>query len=98
MHNSLCKSKKILCDAKNDKSKKRANARQKTGPGVWPRGGEGFFRLDFLVLLCQDKRTSLRGNERDRTSYLNENISTEELSILYSKHVRFAYLSRFFVS
>jgi len=27
---------------------------------------EGFFRLDFLVLLCQDKRTSPRGNERAR--------------------------------
>ncbi len=27
---------------------------------------EGFFRLDFLLLLCQDKRSSPRGNERDR--------------------------------
>jgi hypothetical protein len=27
---------------------------------------EGFFRLEFLVLLFQDKRTSLRGNERMR--------------------------------
>ena len=27
--------------------------------------GEGFFRLDFLLLLYQDKGSSLRGNERD---------------------------------
>jgi len=37
--------------------KKSAMARQKTGPGAGQRA-EGFFYLDFLVILCQDKRNS----------------------------------------
>jgi len=34
------------------------------GLGVLSVGGK-FFRLDFLLLLYQDKRSSPRGNERD---------------------------------
>ena len=41
----------------NEKKKKSANARRKTGPGVGL-SAEGFFRLDFLFLLYQDKRNS----------------------------------------
>jgi len=41
---------------------------------------EGFFRLEFLLLLFQDKRSSPRGNERARIIYLNEYISAEERS------------------
>ena len=59
--------------------KKRAKAPRKTGPGA----GlcvEGFFRLDFLFLLCQDKRTSPRGNERARTLHLTQSIFTTSVS------------------
>ncbi len=43
---------------------KRAKARQKARARVFCLWAEGSFCLDLLVLLCQDKRTSLRGNER----------------------------------
>jgi hypothetical protein len=39
---------------------------------------EGFFRLEFLLLLFQDKRSSPRGNERATIIYLNENISLSD--------------------
>jgi len=57
-----------------------AKARQKTGPGVG-QCAEGFFCLDFLLLFYQEKSSSPRGNERNKTSRLNGNISAEERSI-----------------
>jgi len=53
---------------------------------------EGFFCLEFLVLLFQDKRTSPRGNERDRISYQNVNISAEERSIKITCRFPFCHL------
>jgi len=50
---------------KNDKSSQKASSRPDGKPGrelaLW---AEGFFRLEFLLLLFQDKRSSPRGNER----------------------------------
>jgi len=46
---------------------------EKRGPWVKALSGEGFFRLDFLVLFHQGKRTSLSGNERHQaTSYTRD--------------------------
>jgi len=42
-----------------------AKTRRKTRAWVFCLWVEGFFRLDFLLLLYQDKGSSLRGNERD---------------------------------
>jgi len=46
---------------------------------------EGFFCLDFLLLFYQEKNNSLRGNERYRTSHLNEDFSAKERRIFYIK-------------
>jgi len=62
----------------------RAKARRKIGPGVGPRA-EGFFRLDFLLLLCQDKRSSPCGNEQTEYVIKTRTCHSEGRRIFFDK-------------